>query len=91
MNQPLTQSQIRKLLSVIKPATRKRLRILIESKSFRRKDGNFIALHLPAFVSIDVDDRFTIEQNETTVTFKNRKACVTVWHDSKVAAQITIY
>lgn len=89
---PLTQKQIRALLKEkVSKQMRKRLRILIESKTFRRKDGSYISLHLPAFVSLDVDDKFEITENDITYSFKNRKAVVTVWKDEGVSAHITIY
>lgn len=87
-----TQKEIRNYLKeTVSKDLMKRLRPLIITKTYRRKDGNQLCLHLPAFISLDVDDRFEITHNDITTTFKNKKVCVTVWFDTSVAAQITVY
>jgi hypothetical protein len=87
----LTQAEIRKQLAVIDSQTRKRLRINIDSYSRKRKEGNEIYLHIPAFINIRVDHKFEIVVSDITYTFRNSKVSVTVWKDERVASQVHVY
>lgn len=88
----LTIAQSKELLkSKLDKATFKRLRPLFVTKSFKRIDGHYIALHLPAFINIAVNEHFSLTENSVTYSFKNDKVCVTVWKDERVTAHVTVY
>lgn len=69
----------------------KRLRPLVSSRTYRRKDGCEVAIHLPAFINLVVDEKFSIQENQITFSISNKKVIVTVWKDKAVSAQVTVY
>lgn len=70
---------------------RKRLRLHVETLTYRRKDGISLNIHIPAYINITIDSNFEIIENDITYTLKNKKVCVTIWKDQNVSANITVY
>lgn len=88
----MTQKQILSLLtSTIDKATFKRLRPSIQQRSYKRKDGNEIFLHIPAFINLDVDSKFEVIDFGLTYHIKNSKVCVTVFKEPHVTSHVTVY
>ena len=77
--------------SKIDKVTLKRLRPQYVTNSYRRKDGHYLGLFLPAFINVAVDNKFEITSNDITYNIRNSKVSITIWKDEIVAAQICIY
>ncbi len=81
------KTYVNKALSL---AMRKRIRPSFDSISYRRKDGCQMHFYTPSFIILAIDDQFEITEGELTYSIRNKKACVTLFKDESINANITI-
>lgn len=80
------------LKATIDKAILTRLRPIVLTKVFNNpKKGLEVQLNIPAYINIDIDEKFQISQGTLTYTIKNSKVCVTVYKDETVHSHITVY
>lgn len=70
-----------KTLSLIPKKIRKQYLII--------KDKNCLSVNLPAYVNIDLDDKFRIYQDDSTIQISNSICIVTLWK-SRIYMHVTI-
>lgn len=71
---------------------KKLLRVQVDSKTYRRKDGyqlHVFSKHM--FINIDIDKYFEIKEDDNTFTIENSKVCVIIWKNGEVTPSIYVY
>lgn len=88
-----TQKQVTSYLkSQLPKDIYKRLRPQIVSNTFNgKKSGCYVAINIPAWIGINVDEKFNIYFNGVTYRISNKKVSVAIWQDKEVPAHIVVY